>query len=122
MASAIELNYVDPDNYDGLYPPKSVLVVGADPAGGGGDPVPVTWADVTGKPAVIAAGADAAAARTAIGAGTGNGTSNLTAAQAVAAVAAKAQIAALAPIADPATATAEDVATAVNAIIAALKA
>lgn len=29
-----------------------------------------TWASVTGKPAVIAAGADAAAARTAIGAGT----------------------------------------------------
>lgn len=31
-----------------------------------------TWAQVTGKPAVIAAGADAAAARTAIGAGTSN--------------------------------------------------
>lgn len=30
------------------------------------------WGDVTGKPAVIAAGADAAAARTAIGAGTSN--------------------------------------------------
>ena len=34
--------------------------------------VSVGWASVTGKPAVIAAGADAAAARTAIGAGTSN--------------------------------------------------
>ena len=34
----------------------------------GGDSV--SWGDITGKPAVIAAGADAAAARTAIGAGT----------------------------------------------------
>lgn len=32
----------------------------------------VAWADVTGKPAVIAAGADQAAARTAISAGTSN--------------------------------------------------
>lgn len=38
------------------------------------------------------------------------------------AVAAKTQVAALTPIADPATATAQDVATAVNAIIAALQA
>lgn len=37
-------------------------------AGGGGGSV--AWADITGKPAVIAAGADQAAARTAIGAGT----------------------------------------------------
>lgn len=37
----------------------------------------VAWGDITSKPAVIAAGVDAAAARTAIGAGTGNGTSNL---------------------------------------------
>lgn len=41
----------------------------------GGVPVSVSWDDVEGKPAVIAAGADQAAARTAIGAGTG--TSNL---------------------------------------------
>ena len=34
-------------------------------AGGG-----TTWADISGKPAVIAAGADAASARTAIGLGT----------------------------------------------------
>lgn len=42
-----------------------------------------TWASVTGKPAVIGAGADAAAARTAIGAGTSNltiGTTSATAA------------------------------------------
>lgn len=40
------------------------------------------WADITGKPAVIAAGADQAAARTAIGAGTSSlaiGTTNTTA-------------------------------------------
>lgn len=40
--------------------------------GGGGEPAAVAWADVTGKPAVIAAGADQAAARSAIGAGTSN--------------------------------------------------
>lgn len=48
-------------------------------SGGGGS---VAWADVTGKPAVIAAGADQAAARTAIGAGTSSltvGTTSTTA-------------------------------------------
>lgn len=53
---------------------------GAIPAtisGLGGGSSSVAWSDVTDKPAVIAAGTDAAAARTAIGAGTGNGTSNL---------------------------------------------
>lgn len=40
-------------------------------------PAAATWANIAGKPAVIAAGSDAAAARAAIGAGTGNGTSNL---------------------------------------------
>lgn len=39
-------------------------------SGGGGGPT--AWADITGKPAVIAAGATAADARTAIGAGTSN--------------------------------------------------
>ncbi|GIQ70755.1 hypothetical protein DUZ99_02035 [Xylanibacillus composti] len=38
--------------------------------GGNGGQTTVTWADVQGKPAVIAAGADQAAARAAIGAGT----------------------------------------------------
>lgn len=40
----------------------------------GNTPIPptATWANLSGKPAVIAAGADQAAARTAIGAGTGN--------------------------------------------------
>lgn len=38
----------------------------------GGGSGPTAWADVTGKPAVIAAGATAADARTAIGAGTSN--------------------------------------------------
>lgn len=37
---------------------------------GGGGSGSVAWADITGKPVVIAAGADAAAARAAIGAGT----------------------------------------------------
>jgi hypothetical protein len=41
---------------------------GTDNTGGGGGSV--AWADITGKPAVIGAGTDAAAARTAIGAGT----------------------------------------------------
>lgn len=44
---------------------------------GGGVGEVATWATLAGKPAVIAAGADAAAARAAIGAGTGNGTSSL---------------------------------------------
>lgn len=49
---------------------KSVNV--ADLVNGGGAGGSVAWADITGKPAVIAAGADQAAARTAIGAGTSN--------------------------------------------------
>ena len=69
---------------------------------------------ITHGPAVVAVGATAADARTAIFA--------VTSAEAVAAVAAKAQIAALTPIAEPATATAEQVATTLNAVIAALKA
>src|SRR5690606_38417335 len=52
-----------------------------DAAAGGGT---VAWDDVTGKPAVIAAGADAAAARTAIGAGTSNLTIGTTASTAAA--------------------------------------
>lgn len=36
-----------------------------------------TWNTISDKPAIIASGATAAAARTAIGAGTGNGSSNL---------------------------------------------
>ncbi|MEU7376552.1 hypothetical protein [Streptomyces albidoflavus] len=51
---------------------------------GGGDASPVAWADITGKPTVIAAGADAAAARTAIGAGTSSLTIGTAAATAAA--------------------------------------
>ncbi len=40
--------------------------------GGSGASGPGAWTDITGKPAVIAAGADQAAARSAIGAGTSN--------------------------------------------------
>lgn len=43
---------------------------GATVEGLEGDGGAAAWADITGKPAVIAAGADQAAARTAIGAGT----------------------------------------------------
>ncbi|EHK8991085.1 hypothetical protein KCT17_003653 [Escherichia coli] len=42
----------------------------SDPGAGGSTAPAVTWTTLTGKPAVIAAGADQAAARTAIGAGT----------------------------------------------------
>lgn len=44
-----------------------IQMMGTVTASSGG---PVAWGDITGKPAVIAAGANAAAARTAIGAGT----------------------------------------------------
>lgn len=53
--------------------------------GGGGA---TAWADITGKPAVIAAGADQAAARTAIGAGTSSLAVATTAPAALAAAAA----------------------------------
>lgn len=43
---------------------------GATVEGLEGDGGAAAWADITGKPAVIAAGADQSAARTAIGAGT----------------------------------------------------
>ena len=62
---------------------KQTVEEGATVSGiesGGGE---VAWADITGKPAVIAAGADAAAARAAIGAGTSSlalGTTSSTAA------------------------------------------
>lgn len=51
-----------------------------------------------------------------------NAVPELMAATAAAEVSAKAEVIALTPIADPSTATAEDVANAVNAIIAALQA
>lgn len=51
-----------------------------------------------------------------------NAVPELMAAVSAAEVSAKAEVIALTPIADPSTATAEDVATAVNAIIAALQA
>ncbi len=86
-----------------------------------------TWAGVTGKPAVIGAGADQAAARTAIGAGTSSlaiGTTGSTAAAGDRALTAAAvtAVGGLTAIADPETADVADVAAAVNAIIAALKA
>lgn len=52
-------------NVDGVLTPLDEVLVDLE-----GGSVTIAWADVTGKPAVIAAGADAAAARTAIGAGT----------------------------------------------------
>ena len=89
-------------------------------------------AGATGK--VVMKAANAEAARTAIGAGTSNlaiGTTASTAKagnytpttnEVSASLKAKAEIVALTEIADPTSATPEDVATAVNAIIAALKA
>lgn len=50
------------------HKPEPVVIYGL-PEGGSSE---TSWGDITGKPAVIAAGADAAAARTAIGAGTSN--------------------------------------------------
>lgn len=70
-------------------------------------PPATTWASIADKPAVIGAGATAAAARTAIGAGT----SSLTLAQSQAGIATKPAIAAL----DPLTATLEDVIAALQA-------
>lgn len=52
-----------------IWPGGEVVYPGTD--GGGGTPTPVTW-DTLVKPAVIAAGGTAAAARAAIGAGTSN--------------------------------------------------
>lgn len=80
-------------------------VVTAEEFGGGSD-VPVSWDDITGKPASIGAGVDAAAARAAIGAGT----SNLTLAQSQAGIATKPAIAAL-----TAESTLEDVIAALKA-------
>ena len=117
-----------------------------DAAAGGGSTV--AWDDVTDKPEVIAAGTTPAEARAAIGAGTSDltiGTTSTTAkagdyqpawgdvtnkpstfpatpASVVAAVSAKTEVAALTAIADPSIATAEDVANAVNSVIAALQA
>lgn len=92
-------------------------------------PAVATWANISGKPAVVAAGTTEAAARAAIGAGTGNGSSNLTLAQSQAGIATKTQIAALS---NASAAVGEDAAallvelnatiTKLNAVIAALKA
>jgi len=101
---------------------------------GGGGETTVAWDDVTDKPAVIAAGADAAAARTAIGAGTSSlalGTTSSTAkagnytptsTEVGNALKAKTQIAALVADLVPAEATEAECATKINEIIAALKA
>lgn len=61
------LRYVAPPvvNPQPNLEPEPVIIYDL-PTGGGS----VAWGDVTGKPAVIGAGADQAAARTAIGAGT----------------------------------------------------
>lgn len=58
-----------------------VIIALIEETSGGGA---TAWADITGKPAVIAAGADQASARTAIGAGTSNLALGTTAATALA--------------------------------------
>lgn len=100
----------------------------------GGEVTSDSIVDATGVGKSILTADTAAAARTAIGAGTSNLTIGTTASTAkagnyvpstnevAASLKAKAEITALTEIADTAEATAEDVATAVNAIIAALKA
>ena len=95
---------------------------------------PVAWADVAGKPAVIAAGADQAAARAAIGAGTsslGLGTSASTALAGNTPKLSSAAISAIAALTPVSVADATDEASAIalanacksriNSIIAALK-
>ena len=62
----ISLTQVDAGDYDSPFAPEPMVVVG-DMPGGGGAGGPAAWSDITGKPAVIAAGADAEAARVAIG-------------------------------------------------------
>lgn len=54
------------------FPPTIGTTADTAMAGNTTIPAAATWASLPGKPAVIGAGADAAAARTAIGAGTGN--------------------------------------------------
>lgn len=100
----------------------------------GGEVTSDSIVDATGVGKSVLTADTAAAARTAIGAGTSNLTIGTTASTAkagnyvpstnevAASLKAKAEITALTEIADTAEATAEDVATAVNAIIAALKA
>lgn len=61
--------YVVAESGDAGDAPDVALPIALYGAGGGGGGS-VAWSDVTGKPAVIGAGATQAAARTAIGAGT----------------------------------------------------
>lgn len=105
----------------------AVTVTAITSGGGGGT---VAWADITDKPDTFAPtiGTTATTAK----AGnyqptwaqvTGKPTEfPATAASVETAVSAKTEVAALTPVADPSTATAEDVANAVNAVIAALQA
>lgn len=74
----VPLENVPSTSTNTLFKPMQVVLTDD---GGGGVPAEVAWGDITGKPAVIAAGADQAAARTAIGAGTGS--SNLAVGSAV---------------------------------------
>lgn len=68
--------FVVTDSGDAVDAPSGAVPINLYGSGGGAGGS-VAWEDVTDKPAVIAAAATQAAARTAIGAGTGNGTSNL---------------------------------------------
>lgn len=117
----------------GWIPAVRQLAAAIDDSGGGA----ITSNDITDATTVgksVLTATDAAAARTAIGAGTSNlqiGTTADTAkvgnyapstAEVSTALKDKSEIAALTAIADPTTATAEDVATLLNAVIAALQA
>lgn len=67
----VALTQVSEVDYAEMHPhlrPQKLVIVGDVPGGGGGGAT--AWEDITGKPAVIGAGATQVAARTAIGAGT----------------------------------------------------
>lgn len=65
-----ELATAIPDSEKGAASGVAVLDADGQVLDGNGDPVSADWSTLTGKPAVIAAGADQAAARSVIGAGT----------------------------------------------------
>lgn len=123
--------------FNGMHMAQAVIKGTAD--GGGSADAKVTAADITDATDVgrnVLKAANGAAARTAIGAGTGN--SNLavgttatdakagnyvpTSAEVANGLKVKAQLVAVTAIATPASATAEQVATAFNSLLAALKA
>src|SRR5690554_7819966 len=87
-----------------------------------------TWAEITGKPTLFSGSYEDLSDKPALFSGSYNDLSDVpsefpaTDESVVTAISSKSQIAALTPIADPTTATSEDIANKLNSIIAALKA